>query len=211
MNPYQEGPAVLTADRPPVAAVKIIVAGGFGVGKTTFVSAASEIRPLTTEEVLTLPSSATDDLAGVETKTTTTVAVDFGRITIPHPGMNLTLYLFGTPGQERFLFVWDGLTQGAIGAVILADTRRLTDSFPSIDHFEALQLPFVVAVNQFEGSRYRYTPGEIRSALDLRPQVPVVLCDARDRTSATAALAALVDHALTGLTASSPSRLGAPV
>ena len=211
MNQRQEGPTVLTADRRPTAAVKIIVAGGFGAGKTTLVTAVSEIEPLTTEEHLTLPSTATDDLAGVEAKNTTTVAVDFGRITFSYPEIDLTLYLFGTPGQDRFLFVWDGLTQGAIGAVILADTRRLADCFSSLTDFEDRGVPFVVAVNEFDGSRYRYTPDEVREALDLPAHVPVVLCDARDRASATAALTALVSHALDKLPASSsPPRLGAP-
>ncbi|WP_225850125.1 ATP/GTP-binding protein [Streptomyces sp. HPF1205] len=214
MNERQEGPVVTTADPPSTAAVKIIVAGGFGAGKTTLVTAVSEIRPLTTEEELTLPSSATDDLAGVEGKTTTTVAVDFGRITFPYPDMELTLYLFGTPGQDRFLFLWHGLAEGAIGAVVLADTRRLDDSFPSLTYFEQLGLPFIVAVNEFEGCPYRYTPDEVRDALDLPPHIPVVLCDARDRASATDTLIALVHHALGRLPsftpAATPSRLGAP-
>ncbi|WNI19963.1 ATP/GTP-binding protein (plasmid) [Streptomyces sp. ITFR-21] len=194
----------------PTAAVKILIAGGFGAGKTTLVGAVSEIEPLTTEEVLTLASTATDDLAGVEGKTTTTVAVDFGRITFDYPELDLVLYLFGTPGQDRFLFLWDGLADGAVGAVVLADTRRLADSFPSIGHFEQRRIPFVVAVNEFDGSPYRYTPGEVRDALDLPPHVPVVVCDARDRASAASALAALVNHAL-GQLPTPPSRIGAPV
>jgi signal recognition particle receptor subunit beta len=173
-------------------ALKILIAGGFGVGKTTLVGAVSEIRPLRTEEQLTEAGRPVDDLSGVEAKTTTTVAMDFGRIDL-RPG--LALYLFGTPGQDRFWFVWDELAVGAIGAVVLADTRRLPGSFPAIDYFEQRGIPFIVAVNCFEGSP-RYPVEEVREALDLDPHVPVILCDARSRGSARDVLIALVEHAV---------------
>ena len=178
-----------SARRIPLA-LKILIAGGFGVGKTTLVGAVSEIRPLQTEEVLTITGVGTDDLSGVETKTTTTVAMDFGRITIND---DLQVYLFGTPGQDRFWFLWDELAFGALGAVILADTRRLSDCFPSVDYFERRGVPFVVGVNRFEGAK-QFTPDAVRSAIDLDPDVPVVLCDARDRQSAKEVLIALVEY-----------------
>jgi len=177
-------------------AVKIIVAGGFGVGKTTLIGSISEIRPLRTEEVLTDRGVAVDDLAGVEAKTTTTVAMDFGRISF---GASLVLYLFGTPGQERFWFMWDELSFGALGGVVLADTRRLPDCFASIDYFEQRRIRFVVAVNCFEGA-LRHDPADVRIALDLDPDVPVVLCDARRRESAKTVLVTLVEHVLESLT-----------
>ncbi|MFR9779469.1 GTP-binding protein [Micromonospora sp. MS34] len=172
--------------------IKILIAGGFGVGKTTMVGAVSETRPLRTEEVLTETGVGIDDLSGVEQKTTTTVAMDFGRITISD---DLVLYLFGTPGQDRFWFVWDELALGAIGAVVLADTRRLADCFPSIDYFEGRGTPFVVAVNCFEGAK-QYQLDEVQAALDLDPGVPVVLCDARERESVKEVLITLVEHAM---------------
>jgi hypothetical protein len=179
----------------PLAAFKILIAGGFGAGKTTLVSAISEVRPLRTEEALTSVSVKHDDLQGVENKTTTTVAMDFGRITL---GGRRVLYLFGTPGQERFWFMWDDLSYGALGAVVLADTRRLADCFASVDYFEKRRLPFVVAINCFEGA-HLYDPAEVRAALDLGPQVPVVLCDARQTESVKNVLITLVEHVLAGM------------
>jgi signal recognition particle receptor subunit beta len=173
-------------------ALKILVAGGFGAGKTTLVGSVSEIRPLRTEEYLTDESVGVDDLAGVERKSTTTVAMDFGRITIND---KLVVYLFGTPGQDRFWFVWDELALGAIGAVVLADTRRLAACFPSVDYFERRGTPFIVAVNCFDGAR-RYKPEEVRHALDLDPEVPVLLCDARRRESGKEVLIALMEHVM---------------
>jgi uncharacterized protein len=173
-------------------AVKILVAGGFGVGKTSMVGAVSEIRPLRTEEQLTDRSVGIDDVSGVERKTTTTVAMDFGRITIRD---GLVLYLFGTPGQDRFWFMWDELALGALGAVVLADTRRLADSFPSIDYFERRRLPFIIGVNCFDGA-IRYDTEEIRAALDLDPKIPVILCDVRKRESGKQVLITLVEHVL---------------
>ena len=176
----------------PLAVFKILIAGGFGVGKTTLVGAISEVRPLHTEEALTSASVGLDDLSGVGGKTTTTVAMDFGRITI---GKHLVLYLFGTPGQARFWFMWDELSYGALGAVVLADTRRLGDSFPSVDYFEKRQVPFVVAINCFDGAPH-YDPRDVRIALDLDPSVPAVLCDARQRDSVRQVLITLVEHVL---------------
>ncbi|GAA4928373.1 ATP/GTP-binding protein [Streptomyces coeruleoprunus] len=180
---------------PPVEPVtlKILVAGGFGVGKTTLVGAVSEIRPLRTEESLTEAGRPVDDLEGVEGKSTTTVAMDFGRITLRD---DLVLYLFGTPGQDRFWFLWDELAQGALGAVVLADTRRLGDSFAAIDYFERRGIPFAVAVNCFEGADL-YPVDTVRSALDLDAEVPLMMCDARDRDSVKEVLVAVVRHAMT--------------
>ncbi|HXT88946.1 MAG TPA: ATP/GTP-binding protein [Trebonia sp.] len=170
------------------SAHKILIAGGFGSGKTTLVGAISEVRPLRTEEVLTTASIGFDDLAGVGSKTTTTVALDFGRITL---GQSVSLYLFGLPGQERFSFMWDELAYGALGAVVLADVRRLGDCFPSVNYFEAKRLPFVVAINCFDGAP-QYEADEVRAALDLASDVPVVLCDARDLASVKQVLITLV-------------------
>jgi len=182
-SPVQDGPK---------EALKILIAGGFGAGKTTLVGAVSEIRPLRTEENLTAAGARVDDLGGIEAKTSTTVAMDFGRITFPD---GIALYLFGTPGQERFWFMWDELAFGAIGAVVLADTRRLTASFAAIDYFEQRNTPFVVAVNCFDGAS-QHEVQEIREALDVDPSVPIILCDVRERESAKHVLVTLVAHAL---------------
>ncbi|MCX4917000.1 MULTISPECIES: ATP/GTP-binding protein [unclassified Streptomyces] len=177
--------------RAPIA-TKIVVAGGFGVGKTTMVTAVSEITPLQTEALMTQASEETDDLTGTPDKVTTTVAMDFGRITLDD---DLVLYLFGTPGQQRFWFMWDDLVRGAIGAVVLADTRRLSDCFPALDYFESCGLPYVVAVNHFDGSE-RFEPDDVREALTVPPHIPVMIMDARRRISVVETLLAVVGHAL---------------
>ncbi|MEU9206736.1 ATP/GTP-binding protein [Streptomyces sp. NPDC048415] len=177
--------------RAPIA-TKIVVAGGFGVGKTTLVTAVSEITPLQTEALMTQASEDTDDLTGTPEKLTTTVAMDFGRITLDD---DLVLYLFGTPGQQRFWFMWDDLTRGAIGAVVLADTRRLSDCFPALDYFESCGLPYIVAVNHFDGSE-QFEPEDVREALTVPPHIPVMIMDARRRISVVETLLALVGHAL---------------
>jgi signal recognition particle receptor subunit beta len=175
-----------------IIAVKLVIAGGFGVGKTTMVGSISEIAPLCTEELVTELSEGVDDLAGVEEKSTTTVVMDFGRVTL---SSELVLYLFGTPGQNRFWFLWDELSSGAIGAVVLADTRRLGDCFQAVDYFEGRGVPFMVGVNCFD-SGLRYTVEEVREALDLDARTPVQLCDVRVRESSKNLLITLVEYAI---------------
>ncbi|MGH8824758.1 MAG: GTP-binding protein [Jiangellaceae bacterium] len=172
--------------------VKIVVAGGFGVGKTTLVGAVSEIEPLRTEALMTEASTPVDDLSMLPDKTTTTVAMDFGRITLAE---DLVLYLFGTPGQNRFWFMWDDITRGAIGAVVLVDTRRLADCFGAVDYVEQRGIPFVVAINAFNGVQ-QHTVDEVRDALQVSTEVPFVVCDARERESVKKVLVRLVEHAM---------------
>jgi uncharacterized protein len=178
--------------RPAPIPLKIVVAGGFGVGKTTLVQSVSEIGPLSTDEPLTVASVGVDDLRAVPDKTTTTVALDFGRISV---GDSLVLYLFGTPGQDRFWFMWDELVRGAVGGVVLVDVRRIEDSFAAVDYFESRDVPFVVAMNAFPGTD-RYRPEAVHDALRLRTDVPVVSMDARVRGSCLTTIVRLVEHAL---------------
>ena len=179
-------------EAPDVLSVKIVIAGGFGAGKSTFVGTISEIAPLKTDVTITNATADIDDLSGVPDKRTMTAALDFGRRTLER---DLVLYIFGTPGVHRLWFVWDDLIQGAIGAVLLVDTRRLADAFPGVDYFEASEMPFIVAINGFHG-QFPHTVNDVREALALPPGVPVVACDARSLTSAIAVLVLLVEHAM---------------